>query len=87
MIHLKTEVSTLRVFKEGYSYDDREGVLFSCTVHYLADNEVYICNAVGEISRKTVAAIRKLFIGKGIRTIKYERNKDSREMKTSRESV
>ena len=71
--HIKDEISTLRIFKDTGSYEERSVPVFSCTVHYISDTDIYICNAVGEFSREIMKTIRTLFINKGYKLCTYER--------------
>jgi hypothetical protein len=70
-VHCKREVDTLRVFKQGDGYDKRSIPVFSCTVHYISDDEIYICNAVGSFSFEIKKAILDHFLE--IQKISYER--------------
>lgn len=73
-IHTKQEVSTLRVFKGGESYENRDSPILSCTVHYISDTEVYICNASGALSKTLLRVLCKDLFNSGYRIIRYERD-------------
>lgn len=72
-IHLKPELETLRVFKESDSYEDRSTPILSATVHYISDEEIYLCNLVGELSRIMLRSVMVEFYKKGYKKLKCER--------------
>lgn len=72
-IHFKTEVSTVRAYGTGETYECRSPTVFSCTLHYISDTEAYICNAVGDGGRKVFKELAKKLTQEGILVLKYER--------------
>ena len=70
--NIKTEVATLRIFKKGESYVNRDTPVFSCTIHFISDTEVYLCNAFGNFSIHVMRAIRSHL--KGFNVFRYERH-------------
>ena len=72
-IHVKNEVSTIRLFKEGESYGSRDSPYLSLTAHYISDSEVYLCNASGEVSLPVIKTLLVFFKDKGYRVLRYER--------------
>ena len=80
MIHIKDEVSTCRVYKEGESYENRDTAIFTCTVHYIRDDTVYICNAQGTMSIAIIRSIREYAKSVGVTNITYERYSESRSL-------
>jgi len=83
-IHFKTEMSTIRAFKEGDNYDAKSSVIFSCTLHYISDTEAYICNAVGDGGRKVFRELVRELSNQGVTSLKYERNGVLKEMNLTR---
>lgn len=83
-IHIKTELSTLRAYKNG-SYDERSEPLFACTIHYISDTEVYICNARGELNINALREIALALADMGIERMRYERNGKMKEERLSRQ--
>ena len=74
MVHLKTEVATLRIYVVESGYEDRLVPKFSCTVHFISDHEAYICNGVGSLTRANFREIVNALKDKGYNIIRYERN-------------
>ena len=72
-IHLKPELQTLRVYQNEDSYEDRSVPLLSATIHYISDEEIYLCNLVGNLSRTLLRNIILQFYNSGYQRIKYER--------------
>jgi len=71
-VHFKDEISTIRVFDAG-SYKEKTSPLFSCTIHYISDDETYICNAVGVLSIEILRVIAKELFKKGFKFLRYEK--------------
>jgi hypothetical protein len=78
-LHIKEEVGTVRIFGEGGSYENKTNTIFSCTIHYIADNEVFICAARGKIPKGGFAYFMRELKKKGINIVRYERQQ---KMKT-----
>jgi len=72
-IHLKPEIHTLRVYEEGLSYKDKSVPLVSATLHYISDEDIYLCNLVGTLTRKLLRDILTSLVMSGYKRIKYER--------------
>jgi len=83
-IHFKEEISTIRGYSYTASYKNRDKPIFSCTIHYISDTEVYLGGAIGVWGTKV---FRKLATGlslRGIKLIRYERNKELKEINITR---
>lgn len=74
-IHQKVEVSHLRVYEEGCSYEDKDEYLLILTVHYLGDNEVWISGAKGTYNRHIDRQIKKFLSEQGIKVLRYDKSK------------
>lgn len=72
-VHWKTELSTLRVYRKGDSYDERSDSYLSATVHHLGDTELFVCNVKGNLCRTLLRLIFKPQYDKGVRVVKYDR--------------
>lgn len=72
-VHWKTESSTLRVYKEGDSYENRDDSILSASVHHNGDTELFIFNVKGTLCRKLLRYIFKKPYEDGVETVKYDR--------------
>ena len=84
-MHVKTEISTVRVFKDGDSYTNKSEPIFSCTLHYISDTEVYLCNAVGD-GKTAFRKLLKHLGSNGIALLRYERHGVMKEINLTRYS-
>lgn len=72
-IHLKPELQTLRVYQNEDSYEDRSVPLLSATLHYISDEEIYLCNLVGNLNRTLLRTLMVELLNKGYTKLKCER--------------
>ncbi len=77
-ISQKPEVSHIRVYEDGLSYENKDPFIFITTVHHLGDDEVFLSGAKGEFNRGVLRLIAKHLSDQGIKVIRYEKVKKSK---------
>ena len=77
-ISIKPEISHVRIYEEGLTYENKDPFLFIVTVHHLGDDEVYLSGAQGKVNRTIIKELRKYLGDRGIKTIRFEKVKNNR---------
>lgn len=73
-IHIKPEVSTLRVFADDCCYENKDSFTTVMTLHHISDDAVFICALKGIMTRKIYTDIFQELKKRGIHKIEFERH-------------
>lgn len=74
-IHEKPEISHLRVFADGCSYEQKDQYLCIMSVHHLGDDEKFVSGLKGLMNRNIYKLIKKYFVSQGTKILRYEKMK------------
>jgi hypothetical protein len=74
-IHEKPEISHLRVFADGCSYEQKDRYLCIMSVHHLGDSEIFISGLKGIMNRRIYKLLNNYFTSKGVLILRYEKMK------------
>ena len=73
-IHIRTDVISIRVYKDGDCYQQKDKYIGIVTGYVLSDTKIHLTAAHGEFSRKLILEIHLKLKNMGFTMITFERH-------------